>query len=985
MSDVSGKSKHRSNLPPPRPRQKRSVVLNLRKEMTASSLGHHETDPPQVVGCTPVTMSAGHEIAPQPRPQTSAKKPRGRRNGKKVPVEAEAVEQDPGVHPASTKAFGAARFLLLIQQVDFQLNGILEFLQRDPWPVVNDELDLFAGCLYQAGLLELESLPDSANGDIVLSDSFATSIFRQNFLRIFNKDDEDFVEMVFNTTFDIQSERRRLCTSKWLLRPGKLFSRAPGVLIQIATHYQYSSGQQCLRVTTVARNCAEAGSSSIAASFDQGAAIALMARIAVSKGEIDEEPDVLQVCCYRKEDPATFRLSDNFRVYPQFMFHTWRSQFLQVFNNSPDGIDFYSPLLYRILSTLYRGSGRQEVGSRGEEKLGVTECQGSEWQCLAGVVERECSLVSRQVIIWHGHRAARASLAYPSGDERGTRTPEGLTGRASSTLLEVAKLRGLERRGDREQINSGSGTTESSLTSSPTTGTGDLEQFTPRRPTTATTSRGRSRARSTSAAANTRNYNLRPAVFPPLFREEDELEQKTEQAVPLAGRSQPATLPRPTTPSTTNPAMSYQIININEPAKAVPLFRGDYANKEEPSDWFTEFQLSLPTTWTEAMKVDRFGLQLAAGSYADEWFTDLPSSDKADMASLKAAFLKRWPANKRLKWTKAQQRERIRALTLDEEDVGKWIETEGGGDYGHVIWATKVMRLALSMGDTEGKLIEYAVEEAPTALRNELEEEYENWNEFVEAVRKVKVKKLLRSKETKKGEQELRNEIADLRQRISQITVRHTAQVYPARTTVRTEGEGAIPGHWGQLLRTGPAPLPINRNAVVPRIPLTRAQILEKAGTAPHRANTEAGRQLYEADIVAWHRAFGDVTTPALERPYPLKPGTAAVGSGECFNCGMVTDPPHVGSTCTARETIRPHETRWRQLVAGMLRRATQLRANPAPVQYVWPVAQQGENQVEANAPHVYTVAAGDGWQVETTGQNDQQEDQWEWTTEGNY
>ena len=79
----------------------------------------------------------------------------------------------------------------------------------------------------------------------------------------------------------------------------------------------------------------------------------LMARIAVFKAEIDDSPDVLRwldrmlirLCQkfadYRKEDPASFRLTDNFSIYPQFMFHLRRSQFLQVFNNSPDETAFY--------------------------------------------------------------------------------------------------------------------------------------------------------------------------------------------------------------------------------------------------------------------------------------------------------------------------------------------------------------------------------------------------------------------------------------------------------------------------------------------------------------------------------------------------------------------------------------------------------------------------------------------------------------------
>ncbi|KAG2067365.1 hypothetical protein BDR04DRAFT_1159308 [Suillus decipiens] len=54
-------------------------------------------------------------------------------------------------------------------------------------------VDLFVGCFDQVGLLEMKSLPNSMNGVIVLSDSFATSIFKQRFLRMFNKDDQDFL------------------------------------------------------------------------------------------------------------------------------------------------------------------------------------------------------------------------------------------------------------------------------------------------------------------------------------------------------------------------------------------------------------------------------------------------------------------------------------------------------------------------------------------------------------------------------------------------------------------------------------------------------------------------------------------------------------------------------------------------------------------------------------------------------------------------
>lgn len=129
-------------------------------------------------------------------------------------------------------------------------------------------------------------------------------------------------------------------------------------LIQFVTHYQHSSGQMRLRVTTIARNWADATSPDIPLSFDQEAAAVLMARIAIFKAEIDDAPDVLRwldrmlirLCqkfaAYRKDDPSSFQMTPQFSIYPQFMFHLRRSQFLQVFNNSPDETAFYRYFIF---------------------------------------------------------------------------------------------------------------------------------------------------------------------------------------------------------------------------------------------------------------------------------------------------------------------------------------------------------------------------------------------------------------------------------------------------------------------------------------------------------------------------------------------------------------------------------------------------------------------------------------------------------------
>jgi protein transport protein SEC23 len=267
-------------------------------------------------------------------------------------------------------------------------------------------VDIFAGCYDQIGMQEMKSLPNSTGGVMVLSDAFTTSIFKQSVQRLFNKDESGNLLMGFNASMDVLTTKDLKVsglighavslnkknssvgdteigiggTSSWKMcaitpthtyatyfevaTQGSSASGAGGVppqqaVIQYLTHYQHSSGTYRLRVSTVVRSLMPGGDPNIAASFDQEAAAVLMARIAVYKAEVDDGPDILRwtdrmlirLCQkfadYRKDDPASFRLAMNFSLYPQFMFHLRRSQFLQVFNNSPDETAYYRHCLNR--------------------------------------------------------------------------------------------------------------------------------------------------------------------------------------------------------------------------------------------------------------------------------------------------------------------------------------------------------------------------------------------------------------------------------------------------------------------------------------------------------------------------------------------------------------------------------------------------------------------------------------------------------------
>jgi len=133
--------------------------------------------------------------------------------------------------------------------------------------------------------------------------------------------------------------------------------------LQFITAYRHSSGRSHLRVTTVARPLSslssEAGMNLVKSGFDQEAAAVLMARHAVFKTNVEFAFDIIRwldrtlirltekFANYQKDVPESLRLSPEFAYYPQFMFHLRRSQFLQVFNSSPDETAFFRTIMLR--------------------------------------------------------------------------------------------------------------------------------------------------------------------------------------------------------------------------------------------------------------------------------------------------------------------------------------------------------------------------------------------------------------------------------------------------------------------------------------------------------------------------------------------------------------------------------------------------------------------------------------------------------------
>lgn len=267
-------------------------------------------------------------------------------------------------------------------------------------------LDIFACALEQVGLAEIKVASEKTGGLVVLAESFGHSVFKDSLKQVFRSDGND-LGLSSNGIFEVNcskdmkvqgvigpcaslEKKGPLCsevvigqgnTTAWKMcgldktttfcimfevakkeSPDAIAQSAnPQFYFQFLTYYQHPSGQMRLRVTTLSRRwVAGLGSvQDLIAGFDQEAAAVVMARQVSFKMETESDFDpirwldksLIHICSrfgdYQKDTPSSFTLSPRFSIFPQFMFHLRRSQFVQVFGNSPDETAYFRMILNR--------------------------------------------------------------------------------------------------------------------------------------------------------------------------------------------------------------------------------------------------------------------------------------------------------------------------------------------------------------------------------------------------------------------------------------------------------------------------------------------------------------------------------------------------------------------------------------------------------------------------------------------------------------
>ncbi|KAL6970904.1 Protein transport protein S23 E [Sarracenia purpurea var. burkii] len=266
-------------------------------------------------------------------------------------------------------------------------------------------LDLFASALDQVGVAEMKVVIERTGGLVVLAESFGHPVFKDSFKRVF-EDGEQSLGLSFLGTLEINCskdikiqgiigpctslEKKGPAVANTVIGQGNTTSWKmcgidkstcltvffdisssekadtsgnlnPMLFIQILTSYQSPDGQTRLRVTTISRRWIDTAVSSeeLVQGFDQETAAVVMARLTSYKMEMEEgfdatrwlDRNLIRLCSkfgdYRKDDPSSFTLNPCFSLFPQFMFNLRRSQFVQVFNNSPDETAYFRMLLNR--------------------------------------------------------------------------------------------------------------------------------------------------------------------------------------------------------------------------------------------------------------------------------------------------------------------------------------------------------------------------------------------------------------------------------------------------------------------------------------------------------------------------------------------------------------------------------------------------------------------------------------------------------------
>lgn len=353
-------------------------------------------------------------------------------------------------------------------------------------------------------------------------------------------------------------------------------------------------------------------------------------------------------------------------------------------------------------------------------------------------------------------------------------------------------------------------------------------------------------------------------------------------------------------------------------ADNVPIFRGDgSAADPKPQLFFNmceSYLMDRQPEYDNPKQMRWFRLKLEPGSDAEEWFDALQATQRADMSTLRPVFDTQFPPDPKATKSVQDKWERLLKHVLLEE---KMLDIDDDGVYAYVKWGARMLTLSKGISDSNGLQAGQIRDLLPKPLKR-LVGEVSTFQDLATKVQGVKKKALEEAVEDRAEVTKLRQELASSRsyQRAAPETptrgataamanmgfARANTTQQPLQSLIAAlTGGTAVQGQqaprapntaFGQRGGGGFQPLKHSDEDIALR---TRAPAVRLADFNRTKLRRTTTVEEYRAQVAEFDRAHGNVLSTEC-RAYPLTPGTADAGTGECIDCGLAR---HRDEACT--------------------------------------------------------------------------------------